>query len=492
MTSSKQSIVNNALDLPHQQRNAYIEDACAGNLKLKHDVLVLITQSDTATPENISQSALSTIGETIGPYKIESLIGAGGMGMIHKAKDTRLDRYIALKCLPPHLTVDNKNRERFLNEARAVSRLDHPNICTLYDIGETENKELYIAMPFYDGYTLDKQIENGPIPYKDVIAITLQICEGLHAAHSNQIVHRDIKPANIIITDNIVKILDFGVAKISGVNLTSTGVSLGTVAYMSSEQLEGKVIDARTDIWAVGVLLYEMLMGERPFKGDQAPAIIHAVLYADLPGFNLPNPIPESVTQTLRKILTRNPDNRYSSIEALMDDLRKISNNETISSHVISENHSSTNAVQTTVQFDEQTIEDLTTELTQHVGPIATVLLTKAINKSENYTELCQQLDHYLPDNETRKKMHHRFDILTSTETDNNLNAVQKADFFSDTELECVIDVTTSFIGPIAKLLVQRYSKKSDSTEDLYKKLSTHIENTADKNNFNKKVRNRF
>lgn len=490
MSISKQSIVDSALDLPIQKRNAFIEDACGGDGKLKQDVLILLTQSDNETPENISDATNSIIGDTVGPYQIEGIIGAGGMGMIHKAKDTRLDRLVALKCLPPHLTINNHNRERFLNEARAVSRLDHQNICTLYDIGETDKKELYIAMPFYEGYTLDKRIENGPIPHDDVIAISLQICDGLHTAHHHEIVHRDIKPANIIITtDNIVKILDFGVAKIGNVNLTSTGVSLGTVAYMSPEQLEGKKVDPRTDIWAVGVLLYEMLMGERPFKGEQAPAIIHAILYADLPDFNLPEHLPETLTLVMKKALMRDIDKRYPSLQELMDDLRKISNNQTISPHTYTDNKSDSSSQVNTaqVQFDEQTIKDLIHELTNYVGPMASVLVNKAVKNSHNYIELCQHLDKYLPDDETRKNMRQRFDILSSSETAAHSTSPPVTSF-TETQLECMINTTTSFIGPMAKLLVQRYSKQADSGDALLLKLAEHIDSETEKNSFIKKA----
>ena len=498
MSLSKQSIVDSALNLPSQKRNAYIEDACGGDKKLKQDVLVLLTQSDNETPENVPESANSIIGETVGNYKIEGIIGAGGMGMIHKAVDTRLGRYVALKCLPPHLTINNQNRERFLNEARAVSRLDHPNICTLYEIGETDDKELFIALPFYDGYTLDKRIANGPIPHEDVIAITLQIGEGLHTAHNNEIVHRDIKPANIIITtENIVKILDFGVAKISGVNLTSTGVSLGTVAYMSPEQLEGKKVDARTDIWALGVLFYEMLMGERPFKGDQAPAIIHAVLYADLPDFKLPDHLPEALTEVLKKTLTRDIDARYSSLVELMDDLRKISNNQTITPHtptVKMDTSKSSDLDKTAINqetpmlFDQETINDLITELTAHVGPMAAILVNKAAKNSRNYVELCQHLDKHLPDDETRENMRKRFEILTSTET---MNAVEpeKNFTFTDEQLDCLISTSMSFIGPIAKMLVKRHSKQAHSVEDLSSRLADHIESDTDKDTFIKNAK---
>ncbi len=480
MSLSCQAIVESALDLPARQRNAYIENACAGDQTLKHNVLVLLTQSDNEAPENIPDSAKSVIGETVGPYKIESIIGAGGMGMIHKATDTRLGRQVALKCLPPHMTVDNNNRERFLNEARAVSTLDHPNICTLYDIGETDDKELYLAMPYYQGYTLDKRIENGPLPFTDAIDICLQICEGLHAAHSHNIVHRDIKPANIIVTaEGIIKILDFGVAKISGVNLTSTGVSLGTVAYMSPEQLEGKKVDARADIWAVGVLLYEMLTGERPFQGDQAPAIIHAVLYADLPDFSLPDPIPQGLSTIIRKALTRDLEQRYASFNAFMADLKAISRSETIPPYSSIGDTRQQPASKTA--FDEQTINQLISELTSYVGPIAPVLVKKAANTSETYQELVQHLDQHLPDDETRQKMRQRFDILSSSEMNNHATTSLQ---LGEQEIQCMVDVTTSYVGPIAKLLVQRYSKKVASAEELCNKLAEHIENTQDKNNF--------
>lgn len=495
MSLSKQAIVDSALNLPIQKRNAFIETACAGDKKLKQDVLITITQSDGGTSKTIPNSTKSNIGEMVGHYKIEAMIGAGGMGMIHKAKDTRLGRYVALKCLPPHLTADKQNRERFLNEARAVSRLDHTNICTLYEIGETKDKELFIALPFYDGYTLDKRIANGPMRHEDVIAIMLQVCEGLHSAHNHKIVHRDIKPANIIITtENIVKILDFGIAKVSGVNLTSTGVSLGTVAYMSPEQLEGKKVDARTDIWAVGVLIYEMLIGRRPFTGDQAPAIIHAVLYADLPNFKLPTPIPDSLTEVLKKSLVRDIDKRYPSLLELMDDLRSISNNRTIPSHEqtkINPNVKTPSFEEEVIQFDPQKIEELIQELTSHVGPMASVLVNKAVKNSHNYSELSSHLDKHLPDDKTRKSMRQRLDILSSTDSMTSVTSGSSI-LFSDEQLDCLIKASTSFIGPMSKVLVKKYSKQSDSNEAFTAKLAEHIDNESEKNNFIKLSKNCF
>ncbi len=493
-TQTARSIVDSALNLPSQKRNAFVEDACEGNVSLKQDVLVLLSQSDNQLPTDAAENARSMIGEQVGPYKIESIIGAGGMGMIHKAKDTRLDRYVALKCLPPHLTVNNQNRERFLNEAKAVSRLDHPNICTLYDIGETNDKQLYIAMPFYDGYTLDKRMHNGPIPLNDTIAICLQISEGLHAAHNSGIVHRDIKPANVIVTaDNVVKVLDFGVAKISGVNLTSTGVSLGTVAYMSPEQLCSEKIDARTDIWALGIMFYEMLVGERPYKGDQAPAIIHSVLYADRPNLSMPDHLPKALNLIIDKALARSVDDRYPSLIEFMMDLRKISNNETITPHSPKNAERTFNPDATTIaSFEQRTIDDLTKELTKHVGPMASVLVSKAIKISTSMEELCLKLDEHLPSDGVRQQIRQRFAANASLANMTAEQATATRLALTETQLQCVSSVTTSFIGPIGKLLVNRYSKKSQNTDELCQLLSEHVDDTADKSELVSKIKECF
>jgi len=491
---SIQSIVDSAMNLPAQKRNAFVEDACEGNSVLKQDVLVLLSQSDSQIPEDASASGKSMIGEQIGPYKIDGIIGAGGMGMIHKAKDTRLDRYVALKCLPPHLTVNNQNRERFLNEAKAVSRLDHPNICTLYDIGETDDKQLYIAMPFYDGYTLDKRMLNGPVALEETIAICLQISEGLYAAHNSGIVHRDIKPANIIVTsDNIVKLLDFGVAKISGVNLTSSGVSLGTVAYMSPEQLCGEPIDARTDIWALGILFYEMLIGQRPYKGDQAPAIIHSVLYADRPDLSMPSHLPVALNLIIDKALARDASDRYPSLQEFMDDLRKISNNETITPHSPKKADTAfdPNAAtkETVISFEQHTIDDLTKVLAKHVGPMAPVLVNKAIKSSTSMEELCSKLDEHLPSDNVRQEIRKRF---ATAETINSETPLPTGLALTDEQLQCVNDITTSFIGPIGKLLVNRYSRKCQTTDNLCDLLAEHVEDKLEKNDLIKKINKCF
>jgi serine/threonine protein kinase len=206
------------------------------------------------------------IGKTVSHYHITKQLGAGGMGIVYEAVDLKLDRPVALKFLPPELTRDSEAKARFVQEAKAASALDHPNVCTIYEINETDEGQMFIAMACYEGETLKERIAQGPVPVPDALDIIQQMGGGLAKAHEQGIVHRDIKPANIFLTsDGLVKILDFGLAKLSGqTRMTKTGTTLGTVAYMSPEQARGEETDHRTDLWCVGVLLYEMLAGQLP------------------------------------------------------------------------------------------------------------------------------------------------------------------------------------------------------------------------------------
>ncbi|MCH7774506.1 MAG: serine/threonine protein kinase, partial [Bacteroidetes bacterium] len=220
------------------------------------------------------------IGKTISHYKILEKLGGGGMGVVYKAEDTNLDRTVALKFLPPHMLSDKEAEQRFISEAKAASSLDHPNICTIHDINKTEDDQFYIVMGYYTGETLKKKVGAGPLQIDTAINYATQIAAGLVRAHEAGIVHRDIKPANIMITDrNEVKILDFGLAKTSGEpSITKLGSTVGTVSYMSPEQTKGEEVDHRTDIWSLGVVLYQMLSGSLPFQGDYEQAIIYSIL----------------------------------------------------------------------------------------------------------------------------------------------------------------------------------------------------------------------
>ena len=218
-------------------------------------------------------------GKTISHYKILEKLGEGGMGVVYKAEDTKLKREVAIKFLPGFISANKEDRQRFEIEAQAAASLNHPNITTIHSIEEVDD-QLFIVMEFVDGIELKDKIKSGPISNNEVINITNQMAEGLDAAHKKGIIHRDIKSSNIMITkDGKVKIMDFGLAKIKGgTELTKIGSTVGTPAYMSPEQTKGEEVNHRTDIWSFGVVLYEMLTGELPFKGDYDQAIIYSIL----------------------------------------------------------------------------------------------------------------------------------------------------------------------------------------------------------------------
>jgi len=265
------------------------------------------------------------IGKTISHYKILEKLGSGGMGVVYKAQDTKLDRFVALKFLPPHLSQAEEEKKRFIHEAKAASALDHNNICTIYEIGETEDGQMFIAMACYEGESLKEKIERGPLQIDEAIDITVQIAQGLAKAHSKEIVHRDIKPANVLITeDSQIKIVDFGLAKLAGrTMLTKEGMTLGTVAYMSPEQTQGTEVDHRTDIWALGVVLYEMLAGEHPFKGDYEQAVMYSIMNEDPEPIKKINPaVSPELEQIVDRALRKNPESRYLSAAEILKDLQ--------------------------------------------------------------------------------------------------------------------------------------------------------------------------
>jgi eukaryotic-like serine/threonine-protein kinase len=274
------------------------------------------------------------IGQTIAHYKVLEKLGEGGMGVVYKADDTKLHRIVALKFLPVNSTSDKEAKERFLNEAQAASKLDHPNICTIHEIGETPNHGLFIVMPYYDGETLKERIARGPVPLHEAAEIMIQIASGLSKAHSNNIIHRDIKPGNIIITkDGTVKIVDFGLAKLSGTSrITMTGTTVGTIAYMSPEQAIGRNVDNRTDIWSLGIMLYEMLTGQTPFPGDYDQAVIYRIINEEPdPASKMKPELRADIDDLIGKALEKNPGNRYQHTEELIKDLENIKSGNMVS-----------------------------------------------------------------------------------------------------------------------------------------------------------------
>jgi len=266
------------------------------------------------------------IGQTISHYKIFEKLGEGGMGVVYKAEDTKLKRLVALKFLPSSIMASEAEKARFIHEAQAAAALDHPNICTIYEIDEA-HAQLFIAMAYIEGQSLKEKIEAGPLKLDEALGIAMQVAEGLQAAHEKQITHRDIKPANIMLAPKgQVKIMDFGLAKLAGRSaLTKEGTTLGTVAYMSPEQGRGEEVDHRTDIWSFGVVLYEMITGQLPFKGVYDQAVMYSIMnVAPEPMTGLRTGVPMELERIVNKALAKKANERYQHVEDLLVDLKTL------------------------------------------------------------------------------------------------------------------------------------------------------------------------
>ena len=275
-----------------------------------------------------------SVGARLGPYEIISLLGAGGMGEVYRARDTRLDRLVAIKVMLAHGQEDPEYRGRFEREARAISRLSHPNICTLHDVGSQDGID-FIVMEFVEGETLAALLAKGSLAFDDVFKHAIDICAALDTAHRQGIVHRDLKPANIMITRTGVKLLDFGLAKlraseeasVDGVthaqSLSGRGMILGTLPYMAPEQLEGKDVDARTDIFAFGAVVYEMITGRRAFAATSQASLITSIMSADPPPASALQPVtPPALERVVRKCLEKDPERRWQTARDLADEIR--------------------------------------------------------------------------------------------------------------------------------------------------------------------------
>jgi len=267
------------------------------------------------------------IGRTISHYEIIEKLGEGGMGVVYKARDTKLDRDVALKFLSSQLTVNEEYKNRFIQEAKTVSSLDHPNICSIFEISETPEGQLFIAMRAYDGLPLSRVIKDGPLQIDEILKYSLQIVSGLHAAHEQNIVHRDIKSGNVLLTQKKqIKIIDFGLAKLQGVSeFTKTAKAIGSLAYMSPEQLRADEVDHRSDIFSLGVVMYEMITGELPFKGEYEHVLMYSLVYQDPPPMSEVRPdVPEELEAIVKKCLEKEAGDRYQDISDLQRDLERL------------------------------------------------------------------------------------------------------------------------------------------------------------------------
>ena len=330
------SLLEQALDLPPEQRPAFLEAACGSDHALRVQVQQLLTAHDRAgtflaAPAVIGafgditqEQTDSLIGRTLGQYVVISRLGAGGMGVVYQARDTRLDRLVALKFLPLDLVLDEERKLRLVREAKASAALEHPNIAAVHEIAEGPDGRMFIVMGYYEGETLRQRIQKGPLPLPEAMEIARQVASGLAHAHGRGIVHRDVKPGNVMLTsDGLTKIIDFGLAKLRGLS-TITGADrvMGTVAYMSPEQARGEEVDQPTDVWSLGAVLYEMLTGHLPFRGEHPAATIHNILTTDpRPLLQLRPDVPPEMDRIIRKALEKNPGSRYPSAAELLAEL---------------------------------------------------------------------------------------------------------------------------------------------------------------------------
>ena len=264
------------------------------------------------------------IGQTISHYRILEKLGGGGMGVVYKGQDLKLDRFVALKFLPPELTANAEAKERFIHEARATSKLQHNNICTVHDIDESPDGQMFMVMDYYEGKTLREEITHRQLPIENCIDIVLQIGQGLAEAHQHGILHRDIKPANILITKNgVAKIVDFGLAKLAGqAKLTKTGTTVGTAAYMSPEQTMGEEVGQQTDIWSLAVVLFEMLAGHLPFRGDHEAAMMYSIVHEEPQALLRFRPdVQPSIAAVVSKALQKDRASRYQTAREFLTEL---------------------------------------------------------------------------------------------------------------------------------------------------------------------------
>ena len=330
-----EKICQSALELEESRRRAFLDEACAGDEELRREVESLL-KFESRGDQFIEQPAMevaakmmahekpeSLLGQQLGSYQILSLLGTGGMGVVYKARDTRLKRSVAIKVLPADQVSDPERKRRFILEARAASALNHPNIITIHDIGR-EGRIDFVVMEYVAGKTLEQLIPRKGLRLNETLKLSIQMADALAKAHSAGIIHRDLKPTNVMVTDEgLVKVLDFGLAKLTEVESdeggtrttqprTETGTIVGTLSYMSPEQAEGKKVDARSDIFSFGAVLYEMVTGQKAFQGDSKMSTVAATLKQEPKPISQVVPgIPGELEKIINRCLRKDRERRY-------------------------------------------------------------------------------------------------------------------------------------------------------------------------------------
>jgi serine/threonine protein kinase/Tol biopolymer transport system component len=335
------------------ERAAFLAAQSGEDADLRREVESLLAQDSARVllDEPMLETAADVLdefdlepGSQVGPYRIDAIVGAGGMGQVYRATDTRLDRTVAIKVLPHALARDPRFRARFDREAHSIAALSHPHICTLHDVGRHDDLA-FLVMEYLEGETLSRRLERGPLPFDTALSLAVNIADALSAAHSRGIVHRDLKPSNIVLTSSGAKLVDFGVAKpavpvvthgeggvpVVAPSLTTQGAIVGTLQYMAPEQLEGREPDARTDIFAFGAVLYEMLTGTKAFEGKSQASLIGAIMQAEPSLLTTAQPLtPPSLERIVRRCLAKDPENRWQSARDLWHELKWVSDERVI------------------------------------------------------------------------------------------------------------------------------------------------------------------
>ena len=346
-----EALYHAALGRKPEERLAFLEQSCGGDEGLRREVESLLGYDERAEqfietpPDDVAVAMLaaeqkqSMVGRTLGHYRVVSLLGSGGMGEVYRATDTRLDRTVAVKVLPQHLSSDPERRQRFEREARAVSSLSHPHICALYDVGQQDGID-YLVMEYIEGESLADRLDKGALPVDQALRYAIQIADALDKAHRARLVHRDLKPANVMLTKSGAKLLDFGLAKLRGsdseivfsgqsdlpterARLTREGMIVGTLQYMAPEQLEAATVDARTDIFSFGAVLYEMITGSKAFSGKSQASLIAAILSLEPQPVSTVQPMaPPTLDRVVKTCLAKDPDERWQTAHDLMLELK--------------------------------------------------------------------------------------------------------------------------------------------------------------------------